>query len=217
MDRAMMARLFAVFQYKNEGTSREARGLKETKGGGSLTAGSSSVKFLAKGCCVYKDSMWFSQRSGKYLEETSVGCYQTDKPHQALEIPQAEKSWEINRTIWWGKYPIFLAVCFLFLRHLLANTVSWVSCLKVPQPTGDKTWEIFSHILLHSEGFREIQGKEEPSLQVLDMLHCSREALDIARILDLHVTAGYWWPGRCYWDWWGFGQFEEEEIISSCQ
>lgn len=57
MDRAMMARLFAVFQYKNEGTSREARGLKETKGGGSLTAGSSSVKFLAKGCCVHKDSM----------------------------------------------------------------------------------------------------------------------------------------------------------------
>lgn len=57
MDRAMMARLFAVFQYKNEGTLSEARGLKETKGGGSLTAGSSSVKFLAKGCCVHKDSM----------------------------------------------------------------------------------------------------------------------------------------------------------------
>lgn len=95
MDRAMTAWLFAVFQYKNEGTSSEARGLKETKGSGSLTVGSSSVKFLAKGCCVHKESMWFSQRSGKYLEETSVGCYQTDKPHQALEIPQAEKSWEM--------------------------------------------------------------------------------------------------------------------------
>lgn len=76
-------------------------------------------------------------------------------------------------------------------------------------PTGDKTWEVFSHILLHSEGFGEIQGREEPSLQVLDMLHCSREAFDIPRVLDLHMTAGYWWPGRCCWDWWGFGQFED--------
>lgn len=66
MDRTMMA-WFAVFQYKNEGTSNEARDLKETKGGGSQTVGSSSVKFLVKGCHVHKKSMWIQSKTRQVL------------------------------------------------------------------------------------------------------------------------------------------------------
>lgn len=58
---------FAVFQYKNEGTSNEARDLKETKGGGSQTVGSSSVKFLVKGCHVHKKSMWIQSKTRQVL------------------------------------------------------------------------------------------------------------------------------------------------------
>jgi len=67
MDRAMMAWLFAVFQYKNEGSLDEVRDLKETKGGGTLRVGSSSVKFLAKGCCVHKKSMWIQSKIRQVL------------------------------------------------------------------------------------------------------------------------------------------------------
>lgn len=49
----MMAWLLALFQY--ECTSNETEDLKETKGGHSLTLGSSSLKFLAKE--VYMDSI----------------------------------------------------------------------------------------------------------------------------------------------------------------
>lgn len=58
MERAMMTWLFAVFQHKNEGTSHEFRDLIETKGDGFLAVGSSSAKFLAKGCCVHKKFLW---------------------------------------------------------------------------------------------------------------------------------------------------------------
>lgn len=67
MEWAMMAWLFAIFQYKNEGTSNEARDLKETKRGGSLTVRSSSVKFLAKGCCVCKNSVWIQSKIRQVL------------------------------------------------------------------------------------------------------------------------------------------------------
>lgn len=152
MDRAIMAWLFAVFQYKNEGTSDESRGLKETKGGGSLTVGSSSVKFLAKGCCVHMKSMWI-QRSGKYLVETPVGGYQTDKSHQSPEIPQAEKSWKMEQYDEWSILYFWLSASSS-LDICLQTLFLGFACLNVHQPTGDETWDL----LTCSSSFRRVQG-----------------------------------------------------------
>lgn len=144
---------------------------------------------LPKGCCVHKNSMWIQSKIRQVLRRGICWGYQTDKPHQDLEIPQAEKSWKMEQydeeSILYFWLPAYssLGIC---LQTLFLGFV----CLKVHQLTGDEAWQTFSHIFLYWEEFREIQGREDTSLQVLSMPHCSRDTLGVPRIFDLCFITG---------------------------
>lgn len=185
----MMAWLFAVFQYKNEAILNEARDLKKRREMDLWQWVAILWNFLPKGCCVHKNTMWIQSKIRQVLRRGICWGLPNRQTTPGFEIPQAEKSWKVEQYyeesilyFWFSAYSsLGIRLQTLFLGFV---------CLKVHQSTGDETWQTFSHIFLNSEEFRKIQGREDTSLQVLSMPHCSRDTLGVPRIFDLCFITG---------------------------
>lgn len=128
-DRVMMAWLFAVFQYKNEGILNEARDLKKRREMVLWQWVAILWNFLPKGCCVHKNTMWIQSKIRQVLRRGICWGLPNRQTTPGFGNSSGWKELE-DGTILWGKYPIFLILCLLFRRHPLANIVPWFCLFK---------------------------------------------------------------------------------------